>query len=119
MSVEGNIVTTLRTIAPAHPLVAPEGSALPRFVFQQVGGQAVSFMDRALPKLQNGRFQIAAWAQTSVEASQLALAAETALRVATLFQATPLGAPVAVLDEDTGLHGRLQDFSIWSDRPAT
>jgi hypothetical protein len=115
MSVEGDILIALTTVAPAWP-IGPETNDLPRITYQQVGGQSVSFLDRIRPTLKNGRFQISTWAATSVQASQIALAAEDALIAATAFQATPLGAPVADFEQDTGLHGRRQDFSIWSPR---
>ena len=100
----------------AHWNVAPHGTATPRFVFQQVGGKGLNYVDDAVPDKQNARIQVAAWASTPAEAKRLILQAEAALILADGLQCETLGAATGTFEPDTGLHGARQDFSIWADR---
>jgi hypothetical protein len=99
-----------------YPDVAPLSAALPRIVYQQVGGASVTYTEGALPDKENGRFQIACWAKSRLEAVTLAKQAEFALVAGASFQAVPIGARASVYEDDTQLFGCRQDFSIWSAR---
>jgi hypothetical protein len=118
MTVEADIFSLVKGLAAnrAYPDVAPTGAPRPYIVYQQVGGQALAFFDRATPSKKNGRFQISVWADTRSAASALALQVESALVGASTIQAEPVGAPIADYDPDTNLYGTHQDFSVWSDR---
>lgn len=118
MTVEADIFNTLRGLVDGrcYPDVAPSGVARPYIVYQQVGGQAPIFLERAVPSKKNGRIQISVWADTRAAASALGDQIEGPMVAATAFDAKPLGAPVAVFDEETKLRGSQQDFSVWSDR---
>lgn len=118
MSAEATVFTVLTSLVSGrvYPDVAPEGSALPRIVYQQVGGVAEVFTEGALPDKENGRMQIACWATTRAAAVALAQQVEATLVATTAFQAEPLGARSSVYEEDTKLFGARQDFSIWSTR---
>lgn len=118
MTVESDILAALTSLVSArvYPDIAPQKAARPYIVYQQAGGEAVTFLERAVPSKKNGRFQINTWADTRLAAAALAVQIETAMTVATAFQAKPLGAPVALFDEETQLRGTTQDFSVWSNR---
>ena len=99
-----------------YPDVAPEGALLPRIVYQQVGGASPVYVEGALPTTENGRYQLACWAETRLQAVELAKQVEQILVAHPVLQAVPIGARNAVHEPDTGLRGCRQDFSIWSRR---
>lgn len=118
MSMEALIVSTLGPLVGGrvYPDVAPQGvAALPRIVYQQVGGTATNFLDSAtLPSRENGRFQIAVWAATRLQAAGASRQARDALRVEAGLHTTVLSEMLAVHEPETNLYGALQDFSFWT-----
>ena len=118
MTVEIDIINTLQALVGNrfYPDEAPSDAVLPYGVFQQVGGSAPTFIERAVPSKKNGRFQVAWWCETRAEAASLGLQGEAAMVAATAFDAKPFSAPIAVIDEETNYRGALQDFDVWSDR---
>jgi len=116
MSIENDIFATLKTLVSnrVYRDIAPQTvTALPRITFQQVGGNAVNFVDPTVPSKKNGRFQINVWAADRDSAMALSRQVEDTLRVATALQTTVLNAAVAIYEEDTKLYGTIQDFSFW------
>lgn len=101
-----------------YPDVAPSSAPLPRIVYQQVGGQNISYTEGTLPDKENGRMQIACWAATRLAATGLAKQVEAAILAAPAFQAEAIGARASVVEADVQphLYGCRQDFSIWIDR---
>jgi hypothetical protein len=118
VSAEATLYTLLSALVAGrmYPDIAPEGSALPRIVYQQVGGQGLSFMDGTLPSKENGRMQIACWATSRAEAISLAKQVEVAVCGAAALQAIPLGARASDFEQDTNLYACRQDFSVWPNR---
>lgn len=118
MTVEASIFQALRALADGrcYPDMAPAGVARPYIVYQQIGGQAPTFIERAQPSKKNGRFSVNVWADTRMNAAAMNLQIEAAMVAATAFDAKPLGAPSSVRDVETGYFGAMQDFSVWSDR---
>jgi hypothetical protein len=118
MSAESTLFTLLSSLVETrvYPDVAPEGSALPRIVYQQVGGQGLSFLDGTLPSKENGRMQIACWATTRAAAIALAKQVEVAVCGSSALQAIPLGARASDWEQDTGFYACRQDFSVWPSR---
>jgi len=119
MSLESDLFNTLKALVGNrfYPDVAPSGVVKPYGTYQQVGGDAPTFLS-GVPSKRNARMQINFWSLTRAEANALAVQAEAALEAATsaVFQAKPLGAFVADQEEETKLFGTRQDFSIWADR---
>lgn len=118
-TMEANLVTCLKGLFAGNaffPDVAPEGTPPTYGTYQQVGGDSISFMERAVPSKANARMQINVWALDRLTASALALSVEASLVACTAFQAQPVGAAVATFDEATGYRGTLQYFSVWFDR---
>ncbi|MGJ7497462.1 DUF3168 domain-containing protein [Variovorax sp. RT4R15] len=118
MSLESDLFNTLKTLVSnrVYPDVAPLGVVKPYMTYQQVGGDAPTFLEAAVPSKRNGRMQINVWSTTRGEANSLALQVEAALVAATVFQAKPLVAFVSDKEDETNLFGTRQDFSIWSNR---
>lgn len=118
MSVESDLFSAVQALVSgrAYPDVAPDHVARPYIVYQQIGGEAPTFLERATPSKKNGRFQLAVWADTRAVAQSISLQVEAALVAATAFEAKPVGASTSVYDEDAAVRGARQDFSIWSDR---
>lgn len=115
MSVESIIFNALRGLVSdrVFPDVAPEETARPYITFQQVGGEAVNFVDAGVPSMKNGRWQINVWADSRLDAAPLARQVEDTLRGISALQTTVLGAAIARYDEETKLRGTSQDFSFW------
>lgn len=118
MTVESDLFDTLKGLVSnrVYPDLAPAEAAKPYVVYQQIGGESPTFLERASPSKKNGRFQVVVWAETRAQASLVSLQIEAAMVAATVFQAKPVGDRTAVYDEDTQLRGSRQDFSVWSDR---
>ena len=124
MSLESDPFDLLKPLVPTngngsrrvYPTVAPAGVLTPYITFQQVGGEAPTFLERAVPSKRNARMQINVWSTAQADANGIALAIEAALVGATTIQAKPETAFVATHEEETNLFGTRQDFTIWADR---
>lgn len=118
MSAEAAIVPLLTGLVAGriYPDVAPSGAGLPRIVYQQVGGNSISFMDGTLPSKENGRMQIVCWAATRLAAISIAKQVEAAVCGSAALQATPLGARASDYEQETNLYACRQDFSVWPNR---
>lgn len=114
MSAEATIYTLLKGLVSnrVFPDVAPSGTAYPCIVYQQVGGQGISYTEGTMPDRENCRMQIACWATTRADAVALAKQAEAAV-CASVLMAHPLGARISTYEDDTQLYGTRQDFSAW------
>lgn len=118
MTVEADIFTALRGLTDdrVFPDVVDLGTARPYITYQQIGGEALSYVDDTLPNAKHGRFQIEVWADTRLQATAIALQIEALLVVCTAFQARPIGAHASKHEPDVHQFGTLQDFSIHSPR---
>lgn len=114
MLAEQAVYNAIKHLAATYPDVAPENAALPRIVYQQVGGEVVNFRERSDPGVDVARIQVTCWAKSRAAASTLSKQAEQAIRAATSMQAEPIGARVNAHEPDTGLFGSSQDFRVWS-----
>jgi hypothetical protein len=117
VSVESTIYDTLKGLVGnrVFPDVAPENTVRPYMTYQQVGGEAINFLDATVPSKRNGRWQVNVWADSRLQAAALSRQAEDAMRTAAGLLTTVLGAPVAIYEPDTKLFGAIQDFSCWFD----
>lgn len=118
MTVDERLQAVLGALAGGrvYPDVAPPDAQAPYIVFQQVGGQGFGYTEGTVPAEENCRIQLATWCATRIEATTLAQQAEALLLQATTCQATTLGTRTSLLDDDTGLRGARQDFSVWVPR---
>ena len=118
MSIEDQLFTVLGALAggQVYPDVAPPGTVAPYLVHQQVGGQALAYTEGSVPGQENCRIQVSTWSLRRTEATTLAKEAEALLLQAAGMQTEALGNRVHTFDEDTGLYGARQDFSVWVAR---
>lgn len=114
MSLEATLYTLLGPLVGGrcYPDVSPDSATFPLIVYQQVGGQAVDFIEGKLPDKDNARVQVHVWAKTRLEASQIAHSARVAL-VEGSAKANTLGAAVSLYESAMKLYGARQDFSVW------
>jgi len=118
MSLETSLFALLSPLVGGRlfPDVAPFDTARPYIIWQQIGGQAPTFLENTVPSKRNASVQISAWADTRAEANGTALTIEATLTQATTVQARPQAAMVAEHEPDLLRYGARQDFSIWADR---
>lgn len=118
MSIESGVFDLLRGLVGGRvfPDVAPVGTARPYITYQQIGGQAVNFVDDTSPNLENAFLQINCFADARNDANTLARSVETTLRGATAFSARPEANFISTHDADLNRYGTLQDFSVWAAR---
>lgn len=118
MTVEADIFNLLTGLVAGrvYPDLAPLGAARPYITYQQVGGEAVAYVEDVLPDRENARMQVSVWADTRAAAKALIKQAEAAFTAASAFQARAVGAPISTYEPDTKLYGSMQDFSVWSLR---
>lgn len=118
MSVEAMLFSVLGPLfgGRVFPDDAPINTTKPFATYQQIGGAVVGFLDPTIPSKQNGVFQINVWADSRASAAAVTLQVESAMRLSTQFQASPIGGPIATREQDLKLYGTIRDFDIWSDR---
>jgi hypothetical protein len=115
VTIEAKLFTVLGPLASnrVYPDIAPENTTLPYVTYQQIGGQAIQYLENTRPVQRRTSFQINVWAATRVAAAALAEQIATAL-LADVELATAIdGEPTARFEEETGLRGTMQDFTFF------
>lgn len=111
---EAELSALLRQICnESYPSVAPEGTEAPYIVWQAVGGRELTTLDKKRVR-RNSLVQITVWSDDIEVAVDLLGQVDAALRASTFLQASPSGAKRMIYERGTGLHGQMQDWSIWS-----
>ncbi|MGK5028503.1 DUF3168 domain-containing protein [Janthinobacterium sp. MDT1-19] len=115
MSIDIALFEALRGLVAdrVYPDLAPDDASRPYITYQQVGGDAVNFVESTIPAKKNARMQINVWADTRIQATAMGGAVEDALRSLIALQPSVLGAAIATYDDETKLRGTMQDFSLW------
>ena len=118
MTIEADIYTALKGLVSnrCFPDFAPLGTIRPFITFEQAGGEALSFIERALPSLKNGRFEIGVFADSRASCAAIALQVEAAMAAATAFQSTAIHAPISDYASDVKIYSSTQNFSVFSTR---
>ena len=118
MSTESDIYNALKGLVAnrCYPDFAPLSTARPYITYVQIGGEALSYLDNAIPSGKYGRFQINVWGDTRASVSALILQVEAAMILASAFQARPVSAPSSEYDHDMLVYGSMQDFNVFSTR---
>jgi hypothetical protein len=113
VGIEATLKTTLSSLVGGrvYPDTPPDNPTFPLIVYQQVGGQAVEYLEGVLADKDNARIQIVVWSKTRLEASSIARSARDEL-VGTLT-ATTLAAPVSLYEEELKIYGSRTDYSVW------
>lgn len=116
MSFEGDFRSVLLAISildgRVYPDVPPDAPTYPLVIYQQVGGAAEWFLEKALPDHENARIQVYVWSKARAEANAIARQVEAAI-CGSSYAAQPYGAFTALYEEDLKLYGARQDFGIW------
>jgi hypothetical protein len=117
MTLEEKLFAALSAICPrVFQDFAPVDTPRPYVTFQQIGGETVDFLDRALASQENAYMQINVWSDSRKETKATIQQIEAALIQANEFQASPQAAPSNDFDVDMERYSSMQDFSIWADR---
>lgn len=98
-----------------YPDIAKQGTPVPYITHQDVGGDAINFMDGAMPGKRNARLQVNVWSTTRAEAKAIAGQVEQILRAAPALSTTVLGSAMTTYDAAADYRGTIQHFSIWTD----
>jgi Protein of unknown function (DUF3168) len=111
---EVDLVTALSALVGGRvfPDIAPFETLTPFAVYQQVGGQAINYLEGQSPAKKNARIQVTIWSDTRLEAMTKIRQVEDMLSATPIF-AYVEGAAIAHYDNSTKLRGALQDFSVW------
>lgn len=111
MNYEPSLQALLEAYAPTFPGMAPEGTARPYIVYNQVGGVSPANLCGGADG-QNARVQINLWCDTYGQAVTMMRAIQTALTSKPRNNVS-LGNLVSDYNPATKAHGARQDFSIW------
>lgn len=117
MTLEATLFTTLGPLVSnrVYPDAAPDGvAALPRITYSRVGGEAHTFLEAALPNLENARVQVNVWAATRLQTTGLMQQVKAALVAQLALRTTVLSEMVGIFEPETRLYGAHQDFSFWT-----
>jgi hypothetical protein len=117
MTLEELLQTELLAVCPrSFSDFAPTDTPRPYVTWQQVGGEALQFIDRTVPSKENAVIQVNVWADSRMQAKSLIRAIEVRLIGATSIQASPEAAAVSDFDPDMDRFCSRQDFNVWADR---
>jgi hypothetical protein len=118
MTVESDLYGLLKGLVSnrCFPDFAPLGTVRPFITFEQVGGEALSFLDGTLPDKKHGRFEISVYADSRAACAAVALQVESVMAAATVFQSTAIHAPISDYADDVKIYSSTQNFSVFSTR---
>lgn len=118
MTVEASIFGILGPLVSnrCYPDFAPLGTVRPFITYEQAGGDALSFLDGALPDKKHGRFEVGVYADSRAACAALALQVEAAMAAAASFQSTAIHAPISDYASDVKIYSSTQNFSVFSTR---
>ena len=118
MTTESIIYDTLKSLVSnrVYPDFAPLGTVRPFITFEQTGGDALYFIDGALPDKKHGRFEIGVYADSRAACAALALQVEAAMSAQTAFQSTAIHAPISDYASEVKIYSSTQNFSVFSTR---
>lgn len=98
------------------PDEAPFDTPRPFLTYTQTGGDALEYVDAAVPDLRHARVQLNLWAASRIEARNLAQQVEDAMRASTAMTARRVAAFSARNEPDLKLYGTEQEFDCWAAR---
>lgn len=115
MTIEEQVAAALSPLVGGQvfPDVAPEKTQAPYITYQAVGGAPLNYITGEDPGRANTRMQVNVWAATRIDASQLGVQVEAAIRAAGDLQPEVLTGRVSTYDPEKKLRGTMQDFSLW------
>ena len=93
------------------PGIAEPETPTPYITYQFIGGPPINFVTGERPSKRFTRVQINTWAATSVEAAQVAMQAEDAIRASRALQVEVL--TTAADTSDAEYRGAVQEFMLF------
>mgnify|MGYP007090083787 CR=1 FL=1 len=118
MSIETDLRAAIINLAPnrvfpdfAPPAILAETAPAPFITYQVVGGRGRQTIQKA-DSLKIYRVQVNCYGKTRILCSNLAILVESALHTASAFKAVALNEPISTYEDEVGLYGCIQDFSI-------
>lgn len=95
------------------PGLAKPETPLPYVTFRVISAPAINFVTGEKPAKRFVRVQVNVWATSSIEAFQVAMQAEDALRAAKELQPEVLTGATDTYDEVVKYRGAMQDFQLF------
>lgn len=112
-SLHSIITTALSGVAGGriHANVTPPVPTFPLVVYQEVGGQAVNFLEATYPGKNHARVQFVVWSSSPLEAEDVK---DDAIKQLVNEEGAYLfGAPTALYEDAIKKHGYRFDVGIW------
>ena len=118
MTVEADLYAAIKGLVGnrCFPDFAPLGTLRPFITFEQTGGDALYFLDGALPNTKHGRFEIGVFADSRSQCAAIALQVEAAMASAPAFQCSAIHAQISDYASDVMIYSSTQNFSVFSAR---
>ena len=118
MTLQADLTAALKTCCPTvFTDFAPAGTTAPWVTFQVIGGRSLRWLNGTPSDKRHNVVQVNVWHSSRAAAVALMHQIETALcDAAAPFSARPEGERSDDAEEDIGLYGCRQDFSIHSTR---
>ena len=95
------------------PGIADLGTPTPYVTFRVISAPQINFVTGEKPAKRFVRVQVNVWARTSVEAFEVAMQAEDAIRSAADLQPEVLSGAVDTYDDVVKCRGAMQDFQMF------
>jgi len=114
MSLETSLRSLLSPLVAnrVYPDVTPDEPKYPLIVYQQVGGDVVEFVEGKVADKDHARMRVHVWAETRLQASEIARKVRIAIVEGTL-NGTTYGAPVSLHEDMLNIYGNRTDYGIW------
>lgn len=117
MSIETDVFETLSGVCPrVFPDFAPTETQRPFVTWSIIGGRPIRPIGKDVPNRRHAMIQINVWASTRIEANEMMVDIDAAMRQATAFDSLPNGELMTVFDEQSTLRGAIQDFDVYGFR---
>ena len=118
MTVETDIFIALKSLVGnrVYENFAPLGTPRPFIVYEHNGGEALSFLDGALPDKKHGIFEISVYSDDRLTRTSIALQVESAMAAQTAFVSAAITSQFSAYAQDVKIYSSTQNFSIYSTR---
>lgn len=117
LTLEDQLTAVLKTLCPrVFPDIAPVDTAPTYVVWHMFGGRSVNYVEGPQAGRRNANVQVNTWATSRGAANTLSLQIAEALHAHPTLQAEAMSELNATWDEETGLYGAMQDFTLWAVR---
>lgn len=109
-TIQEQLVAYLAPVAPLHPMVAPQGIALPYVTYQRVASTVHNVLSGP-PSIDNARIQVDVWASAYADVQTLAQSIIQAMQAWSVQNV--LLSNYDLYEQDVKVFRVLLEFSIW------